>query len=176
MSQRKRFFLGTLVIFLLGSGFHFFYDLFGKSILAAPFFPVNESVWEHMKLLSTAALVWLAADFFLAEKRLRPGFFAARASAMPLALLLMPMIYYLLKSGFGVENLFVDIANFLVVAAAYQFLATRFEACCDEISRFNAAGVAVLAVLLLLYAAMTFLPPHLPIFQDPPTGGYGIIG
>jgi hypothetical protein len=173
--NKKRLILGISVIFLLGSGFHFTYELLGKSVLAAPFFPVNESVWEHMKLLSTAALVWMAVDFFLTDKVLRTRFFAARAAAMPLALLLMPMIYYFLKCAFGIENLFVDIANFLVVTAVYQYLAMRFEMCCSEISKFNIAGVVVLAIILLLYVVLTFVPPHLPIFQDPPTGKYGII-
>lgn len=173
MLSKKRLYFGILAVFLLGSGFHFTYELLGKSVLAAPFFAVNESIWEHMKLLSTSALVWMIVDYNLADSMLRTRFFAARALALPPSLLLMPMIFYFLKYGFGIENLFVDILNFLIVSAAYQILAMRFETR-PAFARLNGAGIAVLALVFLLFAVFTFLPPHLPLFQDVPTGKYGV--
>ena len=35
----------------LGTACHFAFDFFGQSRLIAPFVPVNESTWEHLKLL-----------------------------------------------------------------------------------------------------------------------------
>lgn len=35
----------------LGTACHFAFDFFGESRLIAPFVPVNESTWEHLKLL-----------------------------------------------------------------------------------------------------------------------------
>ena len=34
----------------LGTACHFAFDFFGQSRLIAPFVPVNESTWEHLKL------------------------------------------------------------------------------------------------------------------------------
>jgi hypothetical protein len=170
----KRFLIGTAAIFLLGSGIHFLYDALGGAVSVAPFSPVNESVWEHLKLLSTAATVWMIADWFLADKTLRPRFFAARALALPLGLLFMPAVYYLLKGGFGVESLVVDILNFFAATALYQYLALRLEKN-PALEKWDVAGLAVISAIIVLFAVLTFLPPHVPIFQDPETGGYGIL-
>jgi hypothetical protein len=172
--SKKRFILGSLAIFLIGSAFHFLFEALGGSVFAAPFFAVNESVWEHMKLLSTAGIVWMAADYFLAEKSLRPRFFAARAVALPIALLLIPALFYLLKDGFGIESLPVDIGNFLIACIVYETIAMRMEIRHPAIAKWNIAGIALIAGIFALFAVFTFLPPHAPIFQDPPTGGYGI--
>jgi hypothetical protein len=174
MTSMRRFIIATLAVFLLGSAFHFLFDALGRSVLAAPFFAVNESVWEHMKLLSTAAILWMAADFFLAEKCLRPSFFAARAAALPVALLLIPALFYLLRDGFGVESLPVDIGNFFFACIAYEAITMRMEARHTAIAKWNAAGIAVIAGIFALFIVFTFLPPHLPLFLDTPTGGYGI--
>lgn len=169
----KRFLIGTGAIFLLGSGIHFLYDALGQSVLVAPISPVNESVWEHLKLLSTAAALWMIADWFLADKSARPGFFAARAIALPLGLVFIPAVYYLLKGGFGAEGLAIDILNFFAATALYQYVALRLEKK-PALAKWDAAGLAVIAAIILLFAVLTFLPPHLPIFQDPETGGFGI--
>lgn len=170
----KRFLIGTAAVFLLGSGVHFLYDALGRSVLAAPISPVNESVWEHLKLLTTAAALWMIADWFLADKALRPRFFAARALALPLGLLFIPAVYYLLKEGFGVESLAVDILNFFAATALYQYLALRFEKNAT-LDKWDVPGLAVISAIVVLFAVLTFLPPHVPIFQDPETGGYGIL-
>ena len=174
MFSKKRFILGALCIFLLGSAFHYLYDLLGGSILAAPFFAVNESIWEHMKLLSTAAFVWMAADFFLSEKYLRPRFCAARAVALPAALLSIPLLYYFIKGAFGIENVVVDISLFLVASILYQYIALRLEGRSAWFLKHNKASILTLCFIFLLFAIFTFLPPHLPLFADPPTGTYGL--
>ena len=43
--------LGFAVTSLGGTLLHFLYDWTGKAAWAAPFSGVNESTWEHMKLL-----------------------------------------------------------------------------------------------------------------------------
>lgn len=174
MLSVKRFILGAVAVFLLGSAFHFLFGLLGHSVFAAPFFAVNESVWEHMKLLSTAALAWMAADYFLTEKGLRTRFLSARAIALPIAFLLIPVMFYFLLGAFGLESLFTDIGIFLMACALYQYMAMRLEIQCASCGKWNKEGAVMLAGILLLFAVFTFLPPRLPLFMDPRTGMYGI--
>ena len=175
MNTRSRLLIGSAAVFLLGSAFHFLYALLGRSPIAAIFFAANESVWEHMKLLSTAALVWMIADWFLAGSEARNRFFPARAAALPPALLAIPLLFYFFEGAFGVESLAADIGIFLIAAVGYQWLALRLEQRLLSSKRNQIIGIAAITAILLLFAALTFLPPHLPIFQDPPTGTYGTI-
>lgn len=51
-SQAKKWILtGIPILFLTGSLLHFAYELSGKNILIALIAPVNESVWEHSKMV-----------------------------------------------------------------------------------------------------------------------------
>ena len=51
---------------LFGMSFltHFIYNIFPNPLFAI-FFPVNESIWEHMKLLSTTILLYGIIEYFL---------------------------------------------------------------------------------------------------------------
>lgn len=49
---------GFLFTSVLGTLSHFFYDWSGRNPLAALISPVNESIWEHMKLLFFPSLLW----------------------------------------------------------------------------------------------------------------------
>lgn len=51
---------------MLGTFLHFLFDLRGQSVIAALFLAVNESIWEHMKLMYYPMLLfaWLEGHFW----------------------------------------------------------------------------------------------------------------
>ena len=53
----KKILINSLFIFVISSIFHFVYNIFPNNITAL-FFPVNESIWEHYKLLYTSAILF----------------------------------------------------------------------------------------------------------------------
>ena len=57
-------FFGFAVVSLLGTLLHFLYDWTGENIFAAPFSGVNESTWEHMKLLYWPLLLFAVIQSF----------------------------------------------------------------------------------------------------------------
>ncbi len=158
--MKKRFWLAFVIAVLAGTGLHFLYDVCPAPLVGL-FAPVNESVWEHLKLFFWPTL---AAAFVLTRKN-EDG---QRAwSGWLLAELVMPVlcmgVFYMLSCGFGVEALWVDIALYVLVMAAgfwiaYWQTATGHGAWC--------AGVLVIAVGLYGAALILFTlaPPELPVF------------
>ena len=60
--------MGFAVVSLGGTLLHFLYDWTGQSVLAAPFSGVNESTWEHMKLLYVPLFLYaLVQSYFFRE-------------------------------------------------------------------------------------------------------------
>ena len=125
------------------------------------FAPVNESVWEHLKLLYWP---FLMAGFVLCFRaadapRAWSGFLLAQL-VMPAALL---GTYYTLRAGFGVHALWLDIALYYFVLALGFWLAYRLHR-----SGKLAFLAGVLVILVGLYGAalvlFTMAPPELPIF------------
>lgn len=173
MISKKRFFTGTLAVVLLGSAFHFLYDALGQSALAAPFFAVNESVWEHMKLLAMAAFLWMIVDFFWADRSVRIRFCAPRAVGLLVGLITIPMLYYFMKGAFGVDSLVVDIGIFVIAAALFEAISLKGEQTVQCVHS-NIGGSILLTAIFIVFVVFTFFPPHAPLFLDTPTGTYGI--
>ena len=98
-----------------GAALHFLYDLWPNA-LTAILAPVNESVWEHLKLLYWP---FLAADSRRSWCALLIGVLAA-----PVLLL---GAYYPLACGFSLHGLVLDILLYLLSLAGGFFLAYRLQ-------------------------------------------------
>ena len=158
------------LFFAIGAGnlLHFVYEWCGKSPLAAPFSGVNESTWEHMKLLAVPWLIWTAAEGFALRGR---GVLAARTAGLLTGILLIPAAYYTYTGVLGVSSSLVNIALFQ--AAVLSGFAVTWHMLKER--KLSAAVWQVPAALLLLALAAlfvwwTFAPPALPLFTDPVTG------
>ena len=165
---------GFLFVCAAGTALHFLYQWSGESVAAAPFAAVNESVWEHMKLLFWPMLLWAGAERAVLGGYSR-GFWPAKALGTLLGLALIPALYYTYTGALDVSVMWVDIAIFFVAAAAAFLAETRMLAR-DWRCR-GGARASALVLLLLLSAAFvlcTFVPPRFPLFRDPVTGFYGL--
>ena len=53
---------GFVFVSLLGSVLHFVYSWTNESVLVAPFSAINESTWEHMKIMFFPSLVFAIVE------------------------------------------------------------------------------------------------------------------
>ena len=175
MKFNKQVFIFCLVGFLiscvLGSLAHFFYEWFGKSNIAALFFPVNESTWEHLKLVFFPVFLYFAAGMFFIKNK---NILAACFICVLTAIVFIPLIFYSYTAVTGKSVLFVDILTFIIALLA-GFTAAYFVMVNDYNEIFNIVSAAGLVVIIIFYMTLTFFPPHWFLFKDPISGGYGII-
>lgn len=116
---------------LLGFLLHFVYGWSGSNVFAAGFSAVNESTWEHMKLLffPVFLLTLLQTCTRRAADTCIP---AVRAISVFIGLSLIPMLYYTYTGIVGTHALWADIAVFILAAAgtfATDSLLTRSGVC-----------------------------------------------
>ena len=57
--------ISTIFIIFLGFLFHFIYEWSNNNVLVSFFSPVNESIWEHLKLLFFPTLVTIIIGTFI---------------------------------------------------------------------------------------------------------------
>lgn len=162
---------GFAVTSLGGTILHFLYDWLGKAVWVAPFSGVNESTWEHMKLLFWPMLLFAVVEslFF----RERADFWCVKARGIFLGLCLIPVLFYTYNGVIGRSPDWINIAIFFIAAAlAYLYEAWLFR---KETVRFCSPKWAVAALLILaaLFVIFTFATPTLAVFRDPLTGAYG---
>jgi hypothetical protein len=164
--------VGFAVTSLGGTLLHFLYDWLGEAVWIAPFSGVNESTWEHMKLLFWPMLAFaIVQSFFF---RSRQDFWCIKLRGILLGMLLIPVIFYTYNGAVGRSPDWFNIAIFFAAAAGvYLYEARLFEGGRVKCGSPNRA-VAALVGLAVLFAVFTFVTPEIGLFRDPLTGSYGI--
>ncbi len=163
---------GIVFIIIIGSAFHFIFDLSGGWRPLAIIAAVNESVWEHLKLGFWPALIYALIEYRYI-KRLSSNLVFAKA----IGILIIPVAIAILFYGytaFTEHILAVDIAIFIIAVVIGQM--TSYKILSDSALPFwtEKLGLLLLILLVIAFATFTCYPLRLPIFQDPLTGGYGI--
>ena len=163
---------GFALTTLGGTFLHLLYDWTGGSILASPFSAVNESTCEHMKLLFWPLFLFaLVQRLFFKDQKI---YWCVKLAQLLLGLVLIPVLFYTYNGIFGPSSHWANIAIFYL-CSAFAFL-FEWWAIRSERLPCRHPGLALGAILLIgvLFSAYTFLPPRIPLFQDPITGLYGI--
>ena len=165
--------IGFVAVSFGGTLLHFLYDWLSESVLIAPFSGVNESTWEHMKLLYFPLLL-----FAFIERRFfkeRSDFWCVKLAGTLLGLTLIPVLFYTYNGVFGTSPDWINISIFFLAAAAVFLWETRLFNRRSLPCRHPLSALILLLFIGVLFVVFTFFPPHIPLFQDPITGGYGIL-
>jgi hypothetical protein len=163
---------GFFSIAILGSLFHFVYNWTGKSFLIGAFVPVNESVWEHLKMGLWAVITFSIVECRALGKTVNNYFFAKAIGVMILSLSIL-LIYYSYTEIIGRNILALDIASYVIGVVLCQLVC--FNLFQSQRSRvLNLAGAILLIVTCLVFAIFTYYPPHAGLFRDSRNGTYGI--
>ena len=164
--------IGAVAVIVCGVMLHFVYDWSGGSRVLAVFAPVNESVWEHLKLV-----VVPVTGFGLVETRWvadRRRLWWAKFVEVLAAGSFIVAFFYTYTGAFGVSSVVsVDVLSFLVAGVGGQWLSYRLIT--DTGLRRVPLRVSVTGITLVMVAfgVLTFAPPHVPLFQEMTTGTYG---
>ena len=164
--------MGFAVTSLGGTLLHFLYEWLRKAVWIAPFSGVNESTWEHMKLLFWPMFIYaIVQSFFF---RGCEDFWCVKLRGILLGLILIPVIFYTYNGVIGKSPDWINIAIFFIAAAiAYIYEARKFNKESDGCRNPNLA-IVLLCTIAVLFVVFTFATPKIAIFKDPVTGTYGI--
>lgn len=169
--------LGIPILFIVGFFMHYIYEWSGNSLIVGIFAPVNESIWEHLKLTFWPMLIWWIFGYIILGKKYNitaSQWFTSCTVAELICSLVVLCFYYTYTGALGIESLILDIFSLFLGIVVAQYLAfhiyktAKFSQNCLYIS------VAVLILLAVTFTVFTFAPPHLPLFKDSVTGKYGI--
>ena len=157
-----------------GTILHFLYDWTGGSILVAPFSGVNESTWEHMKLLFCPLFLFAMVQrlFF----RDQENYWCVKLLGILLGLMMIPVLFHTYNGVFGKSPDWINIAIFYISAAFIYLFEWRAFKRDQPQCRYPRLAVATICLIGVLFVVFTFAPPQIPLFQDPHTGTHGTVG
>ena len=163
---------GFALATLGGTILHFLYDWTGGSSLVAPFSGINESTWEHMKLLFWPLFLFaLVQRLFFKDQK---NYWCVKLTEILLGLALIPVLFYTYNGVFGKSPDWINIAIFYI-SALLVFLFEWWAFKNDRLScKYPRLAFAAICLIGVLFVVFTFMPPQIPLFQDPLTGTYGV--
>lgn len=173
--QKKWIIKGIPILFIISACMHSLYKLTGENKILAAFFPMNESVWEHLKMILLPIILWWSIYYLVNGKiydiNKRKWFTGALVSLI-ISLITVPLLYYFYTGVFGIESVIIDIIILFLAVLIGQLMGLYVYKRCKGIN--YKFCIIVFIILILLFVLFTYFPPELPIFFDSTTGKYGI--
>lgn len=163
---------GFIFTSALGTFLHFLFDITGGSPAAGLFSAVNESIWEHLKLLFYPMLLFSAVEYFVWGKEIS-NFWCVKLKGTLIGLILIPTLFYTYSGILGVTADWFNVTIFFIAGAVVYYLETRQFLQGKPCRLDTRASLAVFALIAAFFTVFTFFTPQIPLFRDPLTGTYG---
>ena len=164
--------LGFAVTACGGTILHFLYDWLDGAVWIAPFSGVNESTWEHMKLLYWPLILFALVQFPYFKGK--TCYWWIKLLETLTGLILIPILFYTYNGVFGKSPDWVNVAIFYVTTAAVFLLEWWLLKRESMLCKWSWFPFAIICLIGILFVIFTFSPPHIPLFKDPVSGNYGI--
>ena len=164
MTLKKWKVISVVGIFLFSALLHFIYDWF-PNFFTSLFFPVNESIWEHNKIIVVSFLVLAIAEKLYYKKEKNVIFAEVLSSLVCMILVMLiftPIYLYILKTN---DNMIVTFAIYIFAIiisqiVSYQLLNKEYNPKLEEF------GVILFVIFFLINIIFTYYPPKLALFYD----------
>src|SRR5690625_2685087 len=166
---RKYHWIGIAVVLILSFPLHFIYEWTGENAVVGMFAPINESIWEHLKLVFFPLLIWWIAGYlyFNRKRSLSLSKWALSGTlSLFLSMLIIVSYYYILKGALRIENSFTNIFSLFVAIPISQLVAIYIYRTAKKSNWWILIAALFVSVTSGLFVYFTFSPPALPLFQE----------
>ncbi len=160
----------TIFVFVLGTLLHFVYDWSGQNQIIGAFSAVNESTWEHLKLIFFPMLITIIIGYFYFRKTVS-NFICSETIGLLVSLAFTVIFFYTYTGILGKNIAIIDISSFFIAVLLGEFIS--YVLLINNFKCNNKAGVFVLVLLFMLFIVFTYNPPKIGLFKDPVSGNYG---
>lgn len=165
----KKIIINTIIIFIISVLIHSFYNLL-PNFLTSIFFPVNESIWEHMKMIFTSYMLFILLKFAF-NKLDKNDLFATVTSAI-FNIIIFLIIYIPIYNLFG-EHLVVTLIIYFITILISNFLWVKLTK--KEINKkFHKLFFIPIIIVYIIFTYLTYYPIKAEIFYDKPNEKYGV--
>lgn len=167
MNIKKYQILGIFFTIILGTILHFTYDLTNQNIIVGFFSPINESTWEHLKMIITPMILFAIFEYFIFGKNIE-NFFSVRALSILLGMFLIVSLFYTYSGILGKNFLILDILIFIIsIIFSYILSYIFFQKDILISNNINFIGLIFIFILIFSMIYFTSSPLNIPLFISP---------
>jgi len=161
--------IGIIFVLITGTLSHFLYDWNGNNYTVGLFTPINESIWEHIKLLFFPMLIY---SFFIIFKfkKTYPCITSSLCFGIIIGTLLIPIFYYAYTSILGKDFFILDIGTFILSIIIAFYLSYKLTLS-HKLEPYSPLLCGLVCILFICFMIFTYNPPETRIFEDPTVSG-----
>lgn len=149
---------------------HFFYEWSNYSPFVALFSAVNESVWEHLKLLFFPSIfTWFLALFLHINGC---NYLSAKLKGIIIGMIFIVVFFYTYTGIIGKHYAPLDIGSFFVAALISSVYTLKKYDSSKETNIYK--DFFIILVIAVLFFTFTFKPIRINLFYDFTKNVYGI--
>lgn len=163
--------ISIIIDIILGIIFHFTYEWSNKNSFVALFSAVNESTWEHLKLVFFPILITSIIGYIFMKNEIS-NYWCSRLFGIILAMLFIVIAFYTYTGVIGTNFAIINILIFIIAVIIGEWISYLKMSKNKKCNNKNA--IIIILVLLILFIIFTFMPPKINLFKDPITGDFGI--
>ena len=166
--------VGVFISFILAIIFHFIYGWVPNSVISV-IAPVNESIWEHMKLIVTPSIIFSIFEYFIYKKKDIEfnNFILSYAISSILGIIVYLLLYIPLNDIFG-HKAYIAISLLFLIFIFVQII-SYYIMNKEIIKHSSDIGVLLIIFIYFVFGYLTYHPPKINLFYDYMNKGYGII-
>ena len=166
MKHLKRYtMIGIFFVLTIGTLAHFLYDWTVNNHIVGLFTPINESIWEHMKLLFFPMLIY-SLIMILKFHRKYSCITSAFSFGILVGAFLIPLFYYAYTYILGKNVFILDISIFILSIIIAFWLSYKLTLS-RKLESFTSLLCILMCILFICFLVFTYHPPDAAIFQDP---------
>ena len=166
--------IGIFISFILSIILHFIYGIIPNTIISI-IVPVNESIWEHMKLIVTSSLIFSIFEYFIYKKKKikTNNFILSYAISSIIGVFIYLLIYIPLNDIFG-HKIYIAISLLFIIFILVQVI-SYYIINYKNIEYSNYIGILLIIIIYYIFGYFTYHPPKINLFYDYMNKTFGII-
>lgn len=156
---------GIIFTLIFGTLLHFVYEWSDYNAIVGIFSPVNESVWEHLKLLYYPITLWTFYGFFKFGRKSKNFIFSSLIGLL-CGFICIPVLFYAYTTMLGTNYLIADIVIY-AISVIIHFFTMKYI-----FKNYNIQKMPVKICIFLwefifiLFVIFTIFPPDIFIFKS----------
>jgi hypothetical protein len=172
MNLKKVKIISIIGIFLLSFLFHQLYVWLPNKFFSV-FFPVNESIWEHLKMIFTTITFWMIIEYTLLSNIKHNNFTLASLVSNISTIIIFLIIFLPLYNYFG-DNLIITLIIYLIAIILGQLISYYILNLTTNYKTLNTISLITIPIILTIFGYLTYNSIKVPLFYDKTNDKYGI--
>lgn len=165
--------IAIVISLFLGTLLHFIYEWSGENGFVASFSAVNESVWEHLKLIFYPMFLVAIVEYFFVKKTAN-NYIEAKTIGIFTSLSFIVVSFFTYTGIIGTNFLWIDILIFIISIFLGEWISYKLMRRKSESTIQSKILASIIIIFLLIcFIICTYYTPEVNLFRDFTTGEYG---